>query len=54
MADNIAYAKFKEAYWSDKESKAVLRCLQYKQCAEPQKQEVIKKLKKQFDGIWPT
>ena len=29
------------AYKSDKESEAVLRCLQYKQCAGPQKQEVI-------------
>ena len=29
------------AYSSDKESEAVLRCLQYEQCAGPQKQEVI-------------
>ena len=29
------------AYQSDKESEAVLRCLLYKQCAGPQKQEVI-------------
>ena len=28
-------------YQSDKESEAVLQCLQYKQCAGPQKQEVI-------------
>jgi len=33
--------KSERAYWSDKGSKAVLRCLQYKQCAGPQKQEVI-------------
>ena len=26
---------------ADKESEAVLRCLQYKQCAGPQKQQVI-------------
>ena len=28
-------------YKSDKESEAVLRCLQYEQCAGSQKQEVI-------------
>ena len=28
-------------YKSDKESESVLRCLQYEQCAGPQKQEVI-------------
>ena len=29
------------AYQSDKESEAILLCLQYEQCAGPQKQEVI-------------
>ena len=29
------------AYQSDKGSEAVLKCLQYQQCAGPQKQEVI-------------
>ena len=29
------------AYKSDKESEAVLRCLQYERCAGPQKQEGI-------------
>jgi hypothetical protein len=38
MADSIAYAKFRKSY---KESEAVLRCLQYEQCAGPQKQEVF-------------
>ena len=34
------------AYQSDKGSEAVLKCLQYQQCAGPQKQEVINKLLK--------
>ena len=29
------------AYYFDKESEVVLLCLRYKQCAGPQKQEVI-------------
>ena len=29
------------AYYSDKESEAVWRCLQNEQCAGPQKQEVM-------------
>ena len=34
------------AYQSDKESEGILRCLQYEQCAGPQKQEVINNLLK--------
>ena len=30
-----------KAYYSDKESEAVLQCLQYEQCAGPQKLKVI-------------
>ena len=41
MVDNVAYAKFRKNLQSDKESEAVLRCLQNEQCAGPQKQEVI-------------
>ena len=41
MVDNVAYAKFRNNLQSDKESEAVLRCLQYEQSAGPQKQEVI-------------
>jgi hypothetical protein len=41
MADIIAYAKFRKSLLICKESEAVSRCLQYEQCAGPQKLGVI-------------
>ena len=37
IADNITYPKLERACKSDKESKAILKCLRYEQCTGTQK-----------------